>query len=245
MSDEDGSLRLSLHIYDGSDAVHALFLLIALHGHFAAVGYLFLVVEQEFLADNLADEKAHGAVGEFVFREIGRVFGQNLHDVVEDGVDVEPLGGGGRNDHGTGNDVLPIVYLLGDLLLVREVNLVDDKDDGRVGEDNLGKKLLVLQGLAHLGDQQEKVGVLQCVVHHTHHLLMQLVVGVDNAGGVGVDDLEILAVDDAHDAVACGLGLAGDDAEPLAHQGVHEGRLAHIGVADDVYESCFMHGDDR
>ena len=110
--------------------------IVALNGHFAAVGYLFLVVEEQFLSDYLADKETHGAVGKFVFGEIGRVFGQELEDVVEDGVEVEPLRGRGWNDDGTGNLVVPIGHLLVHLLLVGEVDLVDDKDDGRVGMDD-------------------------------------------------------------------------------------------------------------
>ena len=69
----------------------------------------------------------------------------------------------------------------------------------------------------------EKVGILKCAAHESHHLLMKLVMGVDDARGVGIDNLEVVAIDDAHDAVARGLSLAGDDGELLADQGVHEG----------------------
>ena len=68
MADKDGALRFSFHIDNRTDIVHTLFLFIALHSHFAAVRNLFLVVEQQFLPNNLADKETHGAVGQFVFR---------------------------------------------------------------------------------------------------------------------------------------------------------------------------------
>ena len=66
---------------------------------------------------------------------------------------------------------------------------------------------------------------------------MELVVWVDNARGVGIDNLEILAVDDAHDAVARCLRLAGDDAELLADKGIHQRGLSYVGVTDDINKS--------
>jgi hypothetical protein len=37
-----------------------------------------------------------------------------------------------------------------------------------------------------------------------------------------------------------GLGLEGGYRDTLAHQLVHQRGLAHIGIAHDIYESCFM-----
>ena len=130
MADEDGFLRLPLHKDDGTDVVDTFFLLVAFDGHLAAVGYLFLVVEQQFLADDFADEETHGAVGEFVFGEVGGILGQEVEDVVENGVDVEPFGGGAGDDDGTRDLVLPVGYLVLDVLLVAEVDFVDGQDDG-------------------------------------------------------------------------------------------------------------------
>ena len=138
---------------------------------------------------------------------------------------------------------MPVGYLVGNLLLVGEVDFVDDQYDWRVGTDDSFQELLVLQCLADFGDKEEEVSVLEGIAYHSHHLLVELVVGVDNARGIGIDNLEILAVNDTHDAVACGLSLAGDNAKTFAYQGVHQGGLAHVGVADDVYKACFVHGE--
>ena len=49
-------------------------------------------------------------------------------------------------------------------------------------------------------------------------------------GRVGIDDLEILARDDAHDAVACGLRLGGDDREFFAHEAFISVDLPTLGL---------------
>jgi hypothetical protein len=41
--------------------------------------------------------------------------------------------------------------------------------------------------------------------------------------------------------VTGGLCLTGDNTQFLAYEGVHKGGLAHVGVAYDVDESCFVH----
>ena len=62
----------------------------------------------------------------------------------------------------------------------------------------------------------------------------------DDAGRVGKDNLEVVAVHDAKDTVPCGLRFRGDDGDFLANQLVHQGRLAHIGATYNVDIACFM-----
>ena len=169
------------------------------------------------------------------------MLGQALKDEVEDFVHVEAFGGRTGDDHGARYLLLPIGNLLADGGLVAEVYLVDDQQHRHIAIDHTLQHLPVLEGLAHLGDQQEQVGVLQGGAHEAHHLLMQLVGGIDDAGGVGVDNLEIISVDDAHNALAGGLRLGGDDTELFAHKGIHQRGFPYVGISNDIYESCFMH----
>jgi hypothetical protein len=53
--------------------------------------------------------------------------------------------------------------------------------------------------------------------------------------------LKILAVHNAHNAVARGLRLGGNNAQTLAHQSIHERAFAHVGVAYNIYKTGFMH----
>ena len=124
----------------------------------------------------------------------------------------------------------------------REVDLVDDHQCGQAAAadalHDLGRAVALLHGV---GDVEDHVGVDEGARDELHHRLLELVRRLEDARRVGVDDLEIVARDDAHDAVARGLRLGGDDRQPLAHEGVHERRLADVGVADDIYEARFVH----
>ena len=124
----------------------------------------------------------------------------------------------------------------------REVDLVDDHQRGQAAAadalHDLGRAVALLHGV---GDVEDHVGVAHGARDELHHRLLEFVVGLQNPRRVGVYDLEVVARDDAHDSVARGLRLGGDDRETLAHQGVHERRFADIGVADDVYETAFVH----
>lgn len=239
VADEDGFLAVALDEDEARDVVDAFLLLVALDSHLAAVGDFLLVVEEYLLAHDLADEEAHGAVGEFVLGEVGGMFGEEREDSVEDFADVEALGGGAGDDDGARYLYLPVGDALLDGGLVGEVYLVDDEDDGDVAVDDALQHVAVLEAFAHLGDEEEEVGVLQGGADEAHHLLVEFVGGVDDAGGVSVDNLEIISIYYAHDAFAGGLGLGGDDAEAFADEGVHQRGFAHVGVADDIYETAF------
>lgn len=239
MADDDALLRFAFDKDETGYIVDAVALFVAVDDDFAAVGYLLLVVEEYLLAHDLADEEPHRLVGELAVGVIGGVLGQHGQYGVEDAADVESLGGGAGDDHGTWYLLLPAVYTLLYGLLVGEVYLVDDDEYGGLGSLQVVQQLLVLDGFANLGDEEQQVGVLQGGADIGHHLPVQLVGRIDDARGVGVDDLEGVAGDDAHDALARGLCLGGDDAEALAHKGVHERGFAHVGVADDIYESGF------
>ena len=69
---------------------------------------------------------------------------------------------------------------------------------------------------------------------------MEFVFRPDDAGRIGIYQLEVIAVQDAEDPVACGLGLGSDDRQPFPDQPVHERRLAHIGFPDDIHKPCLM-----
>ena len=125
---------------------------------------------------------------------------------------------------------------------IREVDLVDDDDGGDcavadVFEDR-GSAVRLLDGV---GDVEDDVGIAEGPVDEFHHRLLEFVGGFEDARGVGVDDLEVVAGDDTHDAVAGCLSLGGDDGEALADQRVHEGRFPDIGIPDDIYEARFVH----
>ena len=66
------------------------------------------------------------------------------------------------------------------------------------------------------------------------HILLHTILGLEHPRSVAVDDLHTIAIDDANNAVSRCLRLIGDDAESVTYQLIHQGRLADIGVANDV-----------
>ena len=239
MADEDGLLALALDIDDARDVVDTVALLVARNGHFAAVGYLFLVVEEYLFADDLADKEAHRLACELAVRIVGRMLGEHSKYGVKDARQVESFGGGAGNDHRAGYQLLPVVDFLLHEFLVRKVYLVDYKQYRHLRLDYLLLKGLVFQRLAELGHDKEEVGVLEGCADEAHHLLVELVGRIDDTWGIGVDDLEVIACNDAHYSLAGCLRFGGDDAEFLAHKGIHQGRLPDIRVADDVDKTTF------
>ena len=127
-------------------------------------------------------------------------------------------------------------------LLVAEVNLIDKHQHGYGHLAHLLQKVLVLVGLFHhVGDVEQHVGILQRRLGEGEHGLLQFVVGLKDTGRVGEDNLHVVGVENAHDAVARGLRLEGGDRNALAHKEVHERGLADVRVAHDVYETGFVH----
>ena len=128
------------------------------------------------------------------------------------------------------------------MALVSLVYLVDQQHhrDGHLG--HLVQKVAVfLRIFHHIGHIEQHIGICQCRLREGQHHLLHLVVGLEHARRVGEDDLAVFLVYDTHNAVARGLRLEGGDTDALAHQLVHQRALAHIGVAHDVYKTCFVH----
>nr|GFC83792.1 hypothetical protein [Tanacetum cinerariifolium] len=124
----------------------------------------------------------------------------------------------GQHVGGVGQLLFPVGQLGFHVFLAGLVYLVDQHVNGRV----LGFAQALDHGLfvvlfVDVGDEQYYIGIFQGRVHEGHHGVVQLVFGLDDAGRIGINQLEISAVEDAQDAVARGLGFARDDAQALAY----------------------------
>ena len=114
--------------------------------------------------------------------------------------------------------------------------------DNRTEVDDLVQEVLVLRGILYdVSDVEQHVGILQGRLREGEHRLLQLVVGLEHAGRVGEHNLHLGGVHDAHYPVARGLRLERGYGYAFAHELVHQRRLAHVGVAHYVYESCLVH----
>ena len=117
----------------------------------------------------------------------------------------------------------PVVLAAMGCLMTQHVNITNIGIDGMmligaffavVGSYYMGSWVggialaLLLDGV---GNIQHHIGIADGTAHEVHHRLLQLVCGLQNTRRVGIDDLEIVAIDDTHNAVARGLRLRGYD----------------------------------
>ena len=146
-----------------------------------------------------------------------------------------------RENGGGGQRLAPKRHGLFHLLLGGKVDFVDEDEHGDVGglEPLDGLFLYLLVG--DIDHEEDEVGVdeghVDELVHHLVHLVGRV---LDDAGGVGEDDLEVVAVHDAQDAVACGLRFRRDDGDFLSNELIHKGGFAHIRAPYNVDIACFM-----
>ena len=167
-----------------------------------------MVVEEDLFTDDLGDEETHRLVGEFVFGEVGRALGQLGEDLLEYVLDVGVVLGGDGEHRGGWQLLFPVFHSFLHAFLVGEVDLVDQHEDGGLGAFQPFDGLLLDLLVGDIDHEEDEVGVDEGDVDELVHDLVHLVGWIfDDARGVGEDDLEVVAVDDAEDAVSRGLGL--------------------------------------
>ena len=119
-----------------------------LYEHFCRVRYLLVIVEEEFLTDDLCDEETHRFVGQRVFAEEGWRRGKELDDAGLQVVYVEVLDGADGEDLSVGKTLLPGVYEGFELLIVlEEVYLVDDEEHRHCLLGHAVEEVLVFLGV--------------------------------------------------------------------------------------------------
>ena len=96
-----------------------------LHADFHGIGYLLVVIEQDFLADNLRDEETRGLVGELVLAKVGRAIGQQLLDAPQHGIDVETIRHRKGDNLCVGQQLVPLLHQRLKVLLVAEVYFIN------------------------------------------------------------------------------------------------------------------------
>ena len=242
MADQYAFLRVAGDVDRRGDAVDRRFFLVAVDLDFAAVGDLLVVEFEDLFADDFRCEETQRLVRQRLFRVERRTFGQQGEDGFEQPLDIEVFLGRCRYDLRFGQLLPPLVHQRVERFGRREVDLVDHHDGRNAAfpdaADDFGRTVALLHGV---GDVEDDVGVGHGAGHEFHHRLLQFVTGFEDARRVGVDDLEIFAGDDAHDAVARGLRLGGDDRQFFADQSVHQCRFSDIGISDDIYKARFVH----
>ena len=90
-----------------------------------------------------------------------------------------------------------------------------------------------------LHQQQRAVYIRKAGGDNLHHVVAQRGLRPVQTRRIQQNELRIVPVDDAVNAVAGGLGLVGDNSYLLPHQGVGQAGLAHIRPAADGDHSGF------
>ena len=242
MSDDDTLLRLTLNEDVGVDVYAGVGLFEKLHSRLHHIGNLLVVVEKYFLSYYLCNEKACRLVGQLVLVEVRRAVGQQLHDSFQHHIHVELCQRRYRQNLSLGQQLVQLLHSLCQLHLIAEVYLVYEHQHRNIHLVHLFDELHVLFGcLNHVCDVQKHVGVAQSRTRETQHRLLQFVVGFQHSGGVRKYNLCLVGIENAHDAVTRRLCLKGGNGDALANEQIHQRRLTHVGVADNVYKTCFMH----
>ena len=235
VADDDALLAIALDIDDTGDVDVFVGLLETFNHYLAGVGNLLIIIEENLLTHDFCDEEAGRFVGPLVLVEIGRVVGEEFLDALQHIADIELVQGTDREDFGLGQGFVPQGNLLLQGLLVGEVNLVDEHQDGHFQFGHFLKELGVLvRRFHHVGDIKQDIGIDEGALGELEHLLLELVVGFEYAGSVGKADLHLGRVEYAHDAVARGLCLEGGNGDALAHEKIHERAFPNIGIAYDI-----------
>ena len=211
--------------------------------HGGAVGDLLVQAEEQLLPQQLSHDLPLRLVGGLpVGEELGPLLGifpQLRHQLLQ-----AVAGAGGNGDDGV--EAVPGLAVGGDdgeeLRGLHGVDFVD-------GQDAVESFLPypVNEGLfrpAHMGDglhqEQGAVHVGEAGGDDLDHVVPQGGLGPVEARGVQEDELGVLPVDHAVDAVPGGLGLVGDDGDFLPHQGVGQAGLAHVGPSADGDHGGFL-----
>ena len=203
-TDDDALLRVALDVDRRADVditIRPRRHLIRLDGH--RMRHLVARELQDLLADELGDDEALRLVRDHVLRIVLRALRQVLLDLRQQGVEIRLRLG--RDRHDTDERVLVSIARddRQDLLLLDEVELVDDEDDG------LARRLQALEDVvlarAHLlrriDDEENGIDFLECALGCLDHVLAELVLRLVDARRVEEDNLGIGFRQDAEDAV--------------------------------------------
>ena len=158
-----------------------------------------------------------------IFIKVGRALGQEFLYALQHIINIELVQSADGNNLCLGQCLVPKLDLLGQSLLVAKVYLVDEHKDGCLLLLDFIEEIAVLVGrFHHICDIKQDVGILQGTLAELEHLLLQLVVGLQDAWGVAETYLHLGRIEDAHDAMSSGLCLEGSNRNALTNQKVHE-----------------------
>ena len=79
------------------------------------------------------------------------------------------------------------------------------------------EKSIFFGRIEHIGHIQENVGISKCGIRKSQHRFLQFVIGFQHAWCIGIDDLEIFAINNTHNTMTRSLRFGRDNRNALAH----------------------------
>src|SRR5690348_254323 len=233
LSDHYALLALALDVEHRSNVHRAAIFAKLLDRARNAVRHFLLELLEGRLADELRCEESHGLFSDIVFWIEERALGQRRSDAIDECVDA--LAGE------RGDEKRAVVCGLERVAarVIERVDLVEHREHGcarRSGQRG-GLNQRDKGALACVDEVGDEVGVVERAECGLAHGALEAVLRIQESGGVEEDDLEIVAGEDAEDAVAGGLGFGADDAEFLADEAVEQGGFAGVRLATEGEEA--------
>ena len=239
LADQNSLLAFALDVDGGADAQQLGRFLEIIYQDGDGVRHFVARGEDGFFAHDFGGEETFGLVGELVGREMRRGFGQAR----EPGIDEVEAAGAGERGNGENFGELEFLVVAFDQreeqMLGDAVHFIQQQVHGTVktlnpfdGEAVAGA---VVDG--RVGDEAEDVNAFEGVLEFVHHHAAEDVSGLVDAGRVYQDDLGVVAIQDALNAIAGGLGLGRDDGDFLADERIDERGFAGVGTPDDRDET--------
>ena len=223
MADDDAFLTLALHIDDSMNINAVVGLLERIHTHLNSIRNLFVVIKQNLLTNNLAHEEACRFVGQLILFEIGWRVGQQLLDAFQQHVNTKFVGSRDGQNLRIGKQRVPLLDKVAKRLLVAHINLVDEQQNRNLHLRHLLQEIHVLLGvLHHIGHIEQHVGISQRTLRERQHHLLHLVVGLQHTRRIAEDNLHVISVHNAHDAMTRCLSLEGGYRDAFTHELVHQ-----------------------
>ena len=162
MSDDDAFLRVALYIDDSVDMDVMLVFLKALHDDLHGIRNFLIVIAQDLLSDNLGDKELRGLIGQLILVEISGALRQQLFDTLHEHVNAKLVLCRDRKDLCVGQQGMPLLHDVTEMLLIGLVDLVDQQQHRDFHFPNLFQKVEVLfRVLHHICDIEQDVGIGQ------------------------------------------------------------------------------------
>src|ERR1700734_2731057 len=248
LSDQNSLLAFALDVNSGAYTRQFLGFLEIVNQHGDGVRDFFPSDQDCFFANEFGGDKPLGLVGKLIGWKMRRRFGKPR----EPGVyQVKAAGAGERGD---GKNLREVEYFVVALdhrqekLFVDAVHFIQQEINRAVKSfDPLNREAVARAEIGGgVNDERKYVDALQRVQQFIHHHAAQNIFGPVNAGRIYEDDLRVVTIQNALNAVASGLRLRRNDSDFLADQRVYKRGLARIRAANNRDESGLeRHADNN